>query len=87
MLLRHDTSIQPAQPATHLLGHSSRSKLLLSLFTLQAVEANRVDVVERLAQSRAQLKARDGNGNTALHLAMRCKVWLLAIDVACEINN
>ena len=48
--------------------------------TLQAVEANRGDVVERLVQSRAQLKVRDGNGNTALHLAMRCKVWLLVVD-------
>lgn len=42
----------------------------------QAVEANRGDLVEQLVQSKAQLQARDGNGNTALHLAVRCKVEL-----------
>ena len=50
---------------------------------LQAVEANRGDLVEQLVQSKAQLQARDGNGNTALHLAVRCKVELCWIDPCC----
>lgn len=47
---------------------------------MQAVEANRGDVVEHLVQSKAQLKARDSQGNTALHLAVRCKVSLHVCD-------
>lgn len=52
-----------------------------SVYALQAVAENREDVVKRLAQSNAKLTALDGHGNTALHLAVRCKVVLLVLGL------